>query len=247
MRRRRARIACDACDIKTQQRAMDASAATRGAIVGAAMGADVIVNYPLWIVAKRVGAGLKALPPLSLLYSGGGALWLSIAPTCIIEDGVTTELKRYVDAPDVILAGCSGVAAAVCVTSQVERVITCAHARCVSVSAAAASILKERGVRSLLLPPGMTAMALREAPFAAALFALRPRISEAVERRAPPNTPRPARELACGCAAAAVGAPPSHAPSVVAAYESPRGICLRRVIEGGAAAATTRIIPRRRR
>ena len=40
----------------------------RAASVGAAMGADILINYPLWIVAKRVGAGLSALhaptPPL---------------------------------------------------------------------------------------------------------------------------------------------------------------------------------------
>ena len=65
----------------------------RAASVGAAMGADILINYPLWIVAKRVGAGLSALPPLHRLYAGGGALWISIAPTTIIEDGVSTVLK----------------------------------------------------------------------------------------------------------------------------------------------------------
>ena len=36
----------------------------RAASVGAAMACDIVINYPLWIVAKRVGAGLSALPPL---------------------------------------------------------------------------------------------------------------------------------------------------------------------------------------
>ena len=65
----------------------------RAASVGAAMAADILINYPLWIVAKRLGAGLSALPPLHRLYAGGGALWVSIAPTTIIEDGVSTLLK----------------------------------------------------------------------------------------------------------------------------------------------------------
>ncbi len=39
----------------------------RAASVGAAMGVDIVINYPLWIVAKRVGAGLSALPPLHRL------------------------------------------------------------------------------------------------------------------------------------------------------------------------------------
>ena len=65
----------------------------RAASVGAAMAADILINYPLWIVAKRLGAGLSALPPLHRLYAGGGALWVSIAPTTIIEDGVSTVLK----------------------------------------------------------------------------------------------------------------------------------------------------------
>ena len=65
----------------------------RAASVGAAMACDIVINYPLWIVAKRVGAGLSALPPLHRLYAGGGALWVSIAPTTIIEDGVSTVLK----------------------------------------------------------------------------------------------------------------------------------------------------------
>jgi len=202
----------------------------RAGTVGAAIGADVVINYPLWIVAKRMGAGLPALPPLRRLYAGGGALWMSIAPTTVIEDGVTTSLKRVVDAPDVLLAAASGVAAAVCVTSQVERVITCAHARGLSVAETIPAILRERGVASLFFPPGVVAMAGREAPFAAVLFALRPRIADAAERHAPANTPRAVRELGCGCAASAVATPLSHAPSVVAAYQQAYNLPLQRAI-----------------
>ena len=85
----------------------------RAASVGAAMGADIVINYPLWIVAKRVGAGLSALPPLHRLYAGGGALWVSIAPTTIIEDGVSTLLKPRCG--DLAASAASGAIAGICV------------------------------------------------------------------------------------------------------------------------------------
>ena len=213
--------------------------------VGAAMGADIVINYPLWIVAKRVGAGLPALPPLHRLYAGGGALWVSIAPTTIIEDGVSTVLKprcgdlaasaasgamqcanqftapsHAIDASlDSLVDFHTGAIAGVCVTSQVERCITAAHAsRGLSVRETAVAIYQRGGVAGLLLPPGMAATACREVPFAAALFAVRPRLRAIAEERYP-GTQRLLRELSCGVAAASVAGPASHAPSVVAAYQ----------------------------
>ena len=188
----------------------------RAASVGAAMSADVLINYPLWIVAKRVGAGLSALPPLHRLYAGGGALWVSIAPTTIIEDGVSTVLKPRCG--DLAASAASGAIAGVCVTSQVERCITASHARNLSVRETAVAIYRRGGVAGLMLPPGMFATACREVPFAAALFAVRPRLRKIAEERYP-TTQRFLRELSCGVAAAAVAGPASHAPSVVAAYQ----------------------------
>ena len=187
----------------------------RAASVGAAMACDIVINYPLWIVAKRLGAGLSALPPLHRLYAGGGALWISIAPTTIIEDGVSTVLKpRW---GDLAASAASGAIAGVCVTSQVERCITASHARNLSVRETAVAIYR-RGVAGLILPPGMLATACREVPFAAALFAVRPRLRKIAEERYP-TTQRFLRELSCGVAAASVAGPASHAPSVVAAYQ----------------------------
>ena len=160
--------------------------------VGAAMGADVVINYPLWIVAKRVGAGLSAFPPIRRLYAGGGALWVSIAPTTIIEDGVSTVLKpRY---GDLAASATSGAIAGLCVTSQVERCITAAHARNLSVRETAVTIYRRGGVAGLALPPGMLATACREVPFAAALFAVRPRLRKIAEERYP-GAQRLLREL----------------------------------------------------
>ena len=199
----------------------------RAASVGAAMGADIVINYPLWIVAKRVGAGLPALPPLHRLYAGGGALWVSIAPTTIIEDGVSTVLKPRCG--DLAAAAASGAIAGVCVTSQVERCITAAHARNLSVRETSVAIYQRSGVAGLLLPPGMLATACREVPFAAALFAVRPRLRAIAEERYP-TAQRFLRELSCGVAAAAVAGPASHAPSVVAAYQQATGVTPRQAV-----------------
>jgi len=80
------------------------------------------------------------------------------------------------------------------------------------------AIYRRGGVAGLLLPPGMLATACREVPFAAALFAVRPRLRAIAEERYP-TTQRFLRELSCGVAAASVAGPASHAPSVVAAYQ----------------------------
>ncbi len=198
----------------------------RAASVGAAMACDIVINYPLWIVAKRVGAGLSALPPLHRLYAGGGALWVSIAPTTILEDGVSTVLKPRCG--DLAASAASGAIAGVCVTSQVERCITASHARNLSVRETAVAIYR-RGVAGLILPPGMLATACREVPFAAALFAVRPRLQKIAEERYP-TTQRFLRELSCGVAAAAVAGPASHAPSVVAAYQQATDVTPRQAI-----------------
>ena len=121
----------------------------RSAHVAVAAGADTVINYPLWIVAKRMGAGLPAFPPLRRLYSGGGALWVSMAPTTVIEDGVTTGLRRFAES-ELLCAAASGVAAALLCTSQIEHVITAAHARGDGVAATARRVLRDRGAPSRL-------------------------------------------------------------------------------------------------
>ena len=199
----------------------------RAASVGAAMACDIVINYPLWIVAKRVGAGLSALPPLHRLYAGGGALWVSIAPTTIIEDGVSTVLKPRCG--DLAASAASGAIAGVCVTSQVERCITASHARDRGVGETIAALYRRGGILALALPPGMAATACREVPFAAALFAVRPRLRAIAEERYP-TTQRFLRELSCGVAAASVAGPASHAPSVVAAYQQATDVTPRQAI-----------------
>lgn len=55
-------------------------------VVGLAMCSDILCNYPLWIAAKRIGANLSPFPTeLKHVYKGGGALWLSLGPTTMVE------------------------------------------------------------------------------------------------------------------------------------------------------------------
>ena len=74
--------------------------------VGFAMGCDIALNYPLWVAAKRLSVGTSAFPStLRAVYRGGGALFLSLGPTTIIEDAVTTALcASPVPLPDIVSA-----------------------------------------------------------------------------------------------------------------------------------------------
>lgn len=210
--------------------------ALRAACVSGAMGADIAINYPLWIVAKRVGAGLTpAVPPLSRLYVGGGALWVSLGPTAVVEDAATSSLQTLVpDVPqrELICAASSGVIAGACVTAQVEHLITAAHACGGGVLDTAGGLLRERGALYLLVPPGIAATAAREIPFAATLFHVRPLLTQRFVVSKPESSmaERLGRECLLGCAASAVASPASHAPSVVASYQQATGTSLRQAV-----------------
>ena len=81
----------------------------RARAAGAAMACDIVVNYPLWIVAKRVGAGLSAFPPLHRLYAGGARSGCRSPPTTIIEDGDGVSAGDLAAARDGDLAASAGV------------------------------------------------------------------------------------------------------------------------------------------
>merc|ERR1719331_3010371 len=70
----------------------------RSAAVGAGCAADIAINYPLWIVAKRMGVGIAAVPPtLPELYKGGGSLWISLGPSTLPGGlGIDRELASSV-------------------------------------------------------------------------------------------------------------------------------------------------------
>lgn len=160
-------------------------------------------------------------------------MWLSLGPSTAIEDAATTALRRAAppDSPHIGLASAalSGIVAGCCVTSQVEHLITAAHARASTLVPTARALARERGLAYMLLPPGMAATAAKEVPFAAACFFARPRLAAAfVDRSGGASLgDRCFRELCCGAACSAVASPVSHAPSVVAAYQQATGASLR--------------------
>mmetsp|Transcript_106587 Transcript_106587/g.244043 ORF Transcript_106587/g.244043 Transcript_106587/m.244043 type:complete len:186 (-) Transcript_106587:187-744(-) len=140
----------------------------RPAVMGLAAVCDITFNYPLWIVAKRTGAGLPLPRSVTETYKGGGLLWFSLFPTTAVEDGMTTLGAQSLGGA--VSAAVSGGVAAVCVTSQVETLITRAHAMDGSLKGAFDKTWADAGLRGLLLPYGMAAMVGREVPFALGLF-----------------------------------------------------------------------------
>eukprot|EP01065_Artemidia_motanka_P040580 TRINITY_DN5108_c1_g1_i4.p1 TRINITY_DN5108_c1_g1~~TRINITY_DN5108_c1_g1_i4.p1 ORF type:complete len:264 (+),score=66.39 TRINITY_DN5108_c1_g1_i4:47-838(+) len=213
------------------------STARRAGVVGLAAAADIAVNYPLWIIAKRIGAGLSR-PPASEMYKGGGALWLSTGPTTTCEDGVTSALRSLPqfqalkpEASGAVSAGASGVVAAVCVASQVESVIVRAHATGGSVGSALRDVYRARGAVGLVLPPGMAATAAREAPYATALFHVAPAVTQWYASKFPAlrkesGDPTVVGRLLAAYTTSVLTSPISHAPSVVAAYQQNHGSSL---------------------
>ena len=107
----------------------------RAVNVAAASGADMVVNFPLWIAAKRLSAGLP-LPRLGEIYKGSGALYLAFFPMMVVEDWATGVVDRTLggrlgdESRHLVSACASGPAAAVLVGSQVEGLITRAHGVC---------------------------------------------------------------------------------------------------------------------
>ena len=64
------------------------NAGERASVVAIASAADMLCNFPLWIVAKRVSAGV-GLPPLAELYKGSGSLYLAMGPMVMVQDRST--------------------------------------------------------------------------------------------------------------------------------------------------------------
>merc|ERR1719428_1433432 len=155
----------------------------RTALVGLGSGADIVVNYPLWITAKRLGAGLS-WPSVAEVYKGGGLLWASQFPTIACEDLGSRALvpcvrsmfgsSLSIDVEHAIAAGAAGALAGVVVASPTENVVTRAHKTGSSTLVATLDIAK-RGPRQALLPRGVAAMMGREIPFSLGLFFLKDR------------------------------------------------------------------------
>lgn len=211
----------------------------RAAAVGVAMAADIALNYPLWIAAKRVGMGIAAYPPtLGGFYKGAGSLWLSLGPTTILEDATKRRVEEVLPPGfphhDLFSSVVAGAFAASVFCAQVEHFIGAAHATGLPMRDAVRHCYDTRGgAAGLLLPPGVAAVILREMPFVSALFWVQPRVAERIydggDRHG--EAWRPHLELAAGLTTSALTCPFSHVPSVVAAYQQGHGGGLRQACE----------------
>ena len=190
---------------------------------------DIAINYPLWIVGKRLSAGL-GVPAMGDLYKGGGSLWCSTGPTIVLEDFVTEEGKRH-GLHSGVSACLSGAIAGSLVTAQVENCITRSHAKGTTVMQATAGIYRNAGVAGLILPHGMLATAAREIPFAGSLFFLRGRARDFyVERWEGTKGGEYIAEALASVTAACVGAPLSHPFSVISAHQQANDVSLKQAL-----------------
>jgi hypothetical protein len=163
----------------------------RGVLVGLGAGTDMAFNYPLWCVAKRLGAGL-GWPSIREVYKGVGLLWASQFPTVACEDLGSRALVPFVrqvcggslssDAEHAAAAGAAGALAGVAIASPTENVVTRAHKTGQSTSLAAKEVIRG-GLKQTLLPRGAAAMVGREIPFAMGLFYLKDRASQLCHKR----------------------------------------------------------------
>eukprot|EP00929_Paragymnodinium_shiwhaense_P074454 TRINITY_DN38110_c0_g1_i1.p1 TRINITY_DN38110_c0_g1~~TRINITY_DN38110_c0_g1_i1.p1 ORF type:complete len:288 (+),score=32.40 TRINITY_DN38110_c0_g1_i1:178-1041(+) len=159
--------------------------AKRGALLGLSAGVDIAVNYPPWIIAKRVGAGL-GMPALNDLYKGGGLLWVSLGPTYVCEDLGSRIFPPAVrvacghalsdDGEEAVAAALAGAFTGVAVSSPIENVLTRAHKHGSSTMCAARDVICQGGLVGTFFPRGAVAMAGREIPFSLGLFYLRERV-----------------------------------------------------------------------
>ena len=223
--------------------------------------ADMLVNYPLWIVAKRLSAGL-GLPAVSEIYKGSTSLLVAFGPMVLLQDGSTGELLRHFEGKiqsqtvaHATAACISGGIGALFVGSQIEGMITHAHATKQTVAQAAGSMYRTGGLSAIALPYGALAMVGREVPYAGSLFFLSGWIRSRVHGTWPVSdepglaASRVPRDMLSAAVTASIAGPLSQAPSVVAAYQQAHQVslssaCQRIAAAGGAAGFFGGLIPR---
>eukprot|EP00397_Hematodinium_sp_SG-2012_P052194 GEMP01061586.1.p1 GENE.GEMP01061586.1~~GEMP01061586.1.p1 ORF type:complete len:241 (+),score=43.90 GEMP01061586.1:319-1041(+) len=177
-----------------------------------ATGLDVVLNYPLWILGKRLGAGLKAPRKLLDYYKGGGLLWASYGPTLVLEDHTQRVLGNFVTpAQGSLLAGVSG---ALFVATWVETYIMRLHA-----AGHTTRRFPPLFGPPFKFPPGTAAMACREVPFCCSLFCLHEYL-----------TSRHYNYVFASVVAGVVGATVSHVPSVVVARQQAHPVSLQETL-----------------
>eukprot|EP01060_Flectonema_neradi_P027318 TRINITY_DN36920_c0_g1_i1.p1 TRINITY_DN36920_c0_g1~~TRINITY_DN36920_c0_g1_i1.p1 ORF type:complete len:241 (+),score=28.34 TRINITY_DN36920_c0_g1_i1:35-757(+) len=190
---------------------------------GTAAGCDILLNYPLWILSKRMSAGM-GVPALRELYKGGGGLWCSVGPTTILEEGISTKLSSaFSGGTSAMVSGCC---AGLMITSQVENCITKAHKNETSLRQAIVHQYKTAGMKGLMIPNGIVATALREIPFAGCLFFLRNKIRDTSATTFPSWHPA-SHEVCSAILSASVAGPSSQPFAVLAAHQQAHDTSIR--------------------
>mmetsp|Transcript_114674 Transcript_114674/g.180528 ORF Transcript_114674/g.180528 Transcript_114674/m.180528 type:complete len:290 (-) Transcript_114674:97-966(-) len=206
------------------------------ALVGVATAADLAINFPTWIIAKRLGAGLT-LPRLSEMYKGSGTVWSAYFPTVACEERFSHSLTSAVGAmvPSLghqgkELAACAaaGAISGLVVAAPVENLVTRAHATEVSLGDALRTSLQRGGLFGTLCPYGQAMMVGREIPFSIGVFFLRDHIAQWCHKRLGRDSSFQywSGELASSMACATIVNIPAHPPSVVLAWQQAREVCL---------------------
>uniref|UniRef100_A0A7S0P2B5 Mitochondrial carrier protein n=1 Tax=Calcidiscus leptoporus TaxID=127549 RepID=A0A7S0P2B5_9EUKA len=204
----------------------------RARIVAAASAADMIVNFPLWIAAKRLSAGLS-LPSARELYKGSGSLYLAMGPMTVIADGTTSIVTRALHGvldptPSLFAAASvSGAAGAVSFGAQVENLIVRAHSTRSSIWKTTTDVFGAGGLRALALPPGLAMIVAREVPYCGCLFFLSDQVRRALRSdEAASASSRVPRDMLAASLTACVAGPISHVPSVIAAHQQAHAVSL---------------------
>mmetsp|Transcript_58287 Transcript_58287/g.161153 ORF Transcript_58287/g.161153 Transcript_58287/m.161153 type:complete len:311 (-) Transcript_58287:468-1400(-) len=223
---------------------------TKTAMVGLACAADLAVNYPLWVVAKRLGAGLS-MPRGREFYKGAFCVWLSYFPTVACDEAIGSRFAATVGAVmpglgsegrELAAAATAGALSGLLVAAPTENLVTRAHSSGASVAQAFRNVLRTDGIRRMAMPFGMTAMMGREVPFSMGIFCLRDHFARLCHdysnhhsgsvatdtsslRRSGSSLQWWAEELGSSMACAAVVNLPAHPASVVLAQQQAH--CLR--------------------
>lgn len=205
---------------------------TRSAIVVTSTLTDILLNYPLWVYAKRIQAALGA-PKLGEVYKGAGALFFCCGPQLTVQDYSTGAILKLLDnstnAAHAVSACASGAIGALAVGSQVERVITRAHASSLSVASVIRTTYAAEGLAGLIAPYGGLMVAAREVPYAGTLFFLSGFLNAQLRSgllSTDERGPHLGLDVLTALCSAAIAGPISHAPSVIASHQQARGVTI---------------------
>lgn len=149
----------------------------RAGIILAGLSIDMAINFPMWISAKRVSAGLT-MPRLGEVYKGSGSLMFAMGPMIVVQDATTAVVLRFSDgkfdptAAQAASACVAGAVGALTVGAQIEAVITRSHAIQQTITQTAWTTFRASGIVALVAPFGAMMIAAREVPYAGCLFFL---------------------------------------------------------------------------